>query len=448
MANHNILGLWDFVLGPIYFGIIFLIALYIRNKNILIYPEFRYFTWGLVLKFIGALAFCMMYVYYYKGGDTTSYYKGAVAIANLSTHNFAAFWDILINNNLSLENLYSFNQDTGIPPRYMWRDPQTFAVCRYTALFALIGFRSFLVMSMLTACLSFIGLWKLYKLFNILYPGHAKGFAWTILFIPSMLFWGSGIMKDTYVLGAVCWVTYNFYMVFIIRKKLYINIPFLALNIAIIISLKPYVLLSLFPGMLFWLYFGYMKKITNPLMKILSFPFLITLIGAVGYLSFSNLSSAMGVYGDVDTAVKQAQIIQQDLLRTEAYGRNNYYLGEIDGSFVNMLKLAPAAVGTAIFRPMFWEIGSPTMVISALENTILLILTMVLLIKANPLKIIRIIVSEPILFYSLVFALLLAFGVGIAGTNFGALVRYKIPFIPFFFSMLYVIFIRHKKQKE
>ena len=26
-----------------------------------------------------------------------------------------------------------------------------------------------------------------------------------------------------------------------------------------------------------------------------------------------------------------------------------------------------------------------------------------------------------------------AFGVGIAGTNFGALVRYKIPFIPFFF---------------
>jgi len=38
----------------------------------------------------------------------------------------------------------------------------------------------------------------------------------------------------------------------------------------------------------------------------------------------------------------------------------------------------------------------------------------------------------------LVFSLFSAFGFGIAGTNFGALVLYKIPLMPFFFSLIYI----------
>ena len=77
----------------------------------------------------------------------------------------------------------------------------------------------------------------------------------------------------------------------------------------------------------------------------------------------------MGVYGDVDTAIEQAQVIQQDLLRDEAYGSNSYNIGEIDGSISGMISIAPIAVFTAIYRPLFWEIGSPMMVISVVENT-------------------------------------------------------------------------------
>ena len=50
---------------------------------------------------------------------------------------------------------------------------------------------------------------------------------------------------------------------------------------------------------------------------------------------------------------------------------NNYNIGKLDGSLVNLLSIAPVAIFTALFRPLFWEIGSPTMVISAFENTIL-----------------------------------------------------------------------------
>ena len=76
----------------------------------------------------------------------------------------------------------------------------------------------------------------------------------------------------------------------------------------------------------------------------------------------------MGVYGDVDTAIQQAQVIQEDLLREEQYGGNNYNLGQLDGSVGGLLSVAPVAIFTALFRPLFWEIGSPTMLLSALEN--------------------------------------------------------------------------------
>ena len=35
----------------------------------------------------------------------------------------------------------------------------------------------------------------------------------------------------------------------------------------------------------------------------------------------------MGDYGNIDQAVEKAKIIQQDLLREEQYGGNNYNLG-------------------------------------------------------------------------------------------------------------------------
>ena len=80
------------------------------------------------------------------------------------------------------------------------------------------------------------------------------------------------------------------------------------------------------------------------------------------------------------------------------------------------------------------------MVISAIENSILLIFTVLLIIRLNPFKFIRENLKEPLFVFSVLFTLLFGFGVGIASTNFGALVRYKIPLIPFYFTTMYLIY--------
>ena len=111
-----------------------------------------------------------------------------------------------------------------------------------------------------------------------------------------------------------------------------------------------------------------------------------------------------------------------------------------------MLSVAPNAIFTALFRPFLWEIGSPTMVFSAIENFILIALTIFTLIKISPVAVLRTLLKEPFLLYCLIFSILFAFGVGIAGTNFGAMVRYKTPLMPFFFSMIYIMSRKYSRK--
>ena len=81
------------------------------------------------------------------------------------------------------------------------------------------------------------------------------------------------------------------------------------------------------------------------------------------------------------------------------------------------------------------------MVFSATENFILIIFTLFTLLRVSPFSVLRTLLKEPFLLYCLIFSILFAFGVGIAGTNFGAMVRYKTPLLPFFFSMIYILSI-------
>lgn len=118
---------------------------------------------------------------------------------------------------------------------------------------------------------------------------------------------------------------------------------------------------------------------------------------------------------------------------------NNYNLRELDGTVSGLIRVAPVAIFTALFRPFPWEIGSPAMVLSAIENSILLIFT---LIKTRIYRVFKIIINNPFLSYCMFFSMFFAFGVGVSGTNFGALVRYKTSLMPFFFSMIYLIRVK------
>ena len=165
-------------------------------------------------------------------------------------------------------------------------------------------------------------------------------------------------------------------------------------------------------------------------------------------LGLTLLKGQLGEYGSMETAVKKAQTVQQDLLREEQYGSNSYNIGKIDGTFGGMLKVAPMAIIAGMYRPFIWEARNPVMLISGLENFILLLLTIFLLFKLKFVRFFQFIFSDPILIFSLLFTVFFMFAVGMASANFGALVRYKIPAMPFFVASMFIILHKYNVYKK
>ena len=99
---------------------------------------------------------------------------------------------------------------TTIYPSYSGiADPASYTVCSITAFFGIFTYNTYLPTAVLFACISFTGIWALFRTFASLYPHLTRPIAIATLFIPSVFVWGSGIFKDTICIFGLGWLTYG-----------------------------------------------------------------------------------------------------------------------------------------------------------------------------------------------------------------------------------------------
>jgi hypothetical protein len=435
----NFYSYWDVILVPLYLSVIIFIAYWWARRKGEKDIAYRYFLPGLMVKLAGGLAFTAVYTLYYHGGDCHAYFWNSKALVNLSFKNPETFFSILAGNTTP-ENRSWFDETTGFPTDTMYtKGGESFAVARFMVPFTLLSFNDMLVATLLLDTFAFWGIWQFFKMLVEMYPEMKKYIAVAVLFVPSVLFWGSGIMKDTFCLTATLWATKNIFSIFLMKRKVPVNIFTLVINIYILLSMKPYVVIALIPCLALAVSHQWTKKIKNRVISAIIGPSLITTGIVAGILFLSVFKSSMGTYSSVESAIEKAQINQQDLSRTEQYGTHGFDIGGFDPSFGGMIKKAPPAIIAGIFRPYLWEAGNIVMLVSALENTLLLFFTLFIFLRAGPRKLFVSVATESYLLFALTFSLLFAFSVGLSTANFGALARYKIPAIPFFCTALAII---------
>ncbi|MBL0049524.1 MAG: hypothetical protein IPP32_15670 [Bacteroidetes bacterium] len=444
--KEEILSIWDLILPPIYILIIFIIGHLVQIKYVKTNEVYKYLKIGLLAKIAGAIAMSLIYTLYYTGGDTTEYFKGSVSMVKLFFKNHETFFSIMADN-LTKENRSEFDSETGWP--FYYKEHASFTVTRLTTIIQFLSFQSYLVTSIILGAVSYLGTWRLYILFCEIYPSLYKQFRISILLVPSVLFWGSGVLKDTYTLMAASWFTYSFYRVFVVPKKVTINVIMMIFMAYLLIKIKPYIFIALMPGALLWLSVERVKRINNWLLKILAGPLLIVFLSVMGYFLLNTLSSGFGQYSSTQGILQKAQNTQVDL-KQGYYGGNSFDIGDFDASITGALEKLPAAIVAGLFRPFLWESKNFVMVIAALENSVLMFLSIFLLFKLGIYRFYKVIAHEPILFFSIIFSLFFAFSIGLTTSNFGAMVRYKIPAIPFYLSSLIIIndFYIKKRDEE
>ncbi|MEZ4720751.1 MAG: hypothetical protein R2813_02620 [Flavobacteriales bacterium] len=420
--------IWEWFLAPLYILVSVPFIWKLSNSN-----TRKYLITGVAARIVGAFSFFLIYVFYYNGGDTVAYYTTAVSITNLFSEDFTKALEVLFSG-FSEERYSYFSSTTGFPHAYIMQDPSTFMVSKIIVPILLISMKSYLLATLLIAQLSIIGPWYLFKFLRTITNGNSRIAAISVLLFPSVLFWGCGISKDTITYSSLCFLIYTIHQILSKNSVNFFTATFASISAYFILIIKPYIFIAVVPSLLLWVFSSRIKKIRNKFIRISITPATILLSILLFSYVFVAISPYLGDYS-VDKIIDKALITQEDLTR-DVYGENSFNIGTIEPTFFGILSKFPIATFYGFFGPTLLHVNNIVMLFSALENTFLLLLTMRIFVFRNPMNTFQRIEASPFLTFCFTFAILLGFSIGLSTPNFGALVRFKIPMIPFFVFML------------
>jgi hypothetical protein len=399
----------------------------------------KYFMIGLILKLIGGMSVGLIYYYYYKGGDTVTYYTyGAQHIFDAFKHSPSVAFQMIFG-----DNTYTAQNFPYVSKIWVYRDSASYYCVRFAGFFNLFAFNTYSGTSILMAFFSYICVWRLYQFLVDLYPDMNKQFAIGFLFMPSVFFWGSGVLKDTITFAFLCLIIRALLTIYYQRKNLLINVLITIISGFFLAEIKIYILIALIPALVFLYGYGPIKAIKNPLIKIGLTPFIAALGVGLGYFAIQKVGESNSKY-NLEAMAKTAEVTARWIHHVSVTeGGAGYTLGDYDFGAMGVLKKTIPAIFVSLYRPLLIEAKNPVMLLSAIESSYFMWLLYLSYFKNFSLN--SLARSKSIIIpFSLIFVLIFSWAIGLTTYNFGSLVRYKIPMMPFYVVAMTLI-QRNKK---
>jgi hypothetical protein len=433
------MDLRDFIVTPIIIFFIYVVAFLVKG-HVTDKTNAKYFFPALTVRIFGALALGLIYQFYYNGGDTYNFHTRG------SRHIWNAFME---DPTLGLQLMSRVEDSPGlykyVSQIVFFHDSSSFVVIRVAAFFDLFTFSAYSGTAMCFAVISFIGAWMLFLTFYKAYPHLHKSIALASLFIPSVVFWGSGLLKDTITLACLGASTYLIREMFAKSRVGIMSLALLIFSLWTVYAIKKYILLCFIPAAFIWFYIGYLARFRSIVFKVIMVPFVFSISLACGYFTIQQVGKEDSRYS-LNELGKTAQVTAYDIhYQTGKDAGSSYDLGDQEGTLLGLVKMAPQAINVSLYRPYLWEVKNPLMLLSAVESLLFLIITIYLVTTSG--SYIRNGVTNPDILFCLIFSVTFAFAVGVSTYNFGTLSRYKIPLLPYFALGLILLhdYVKFKK---
>jgi hypothetical protein len=424
---------WGFLL--IAFG--FFIYAYTKISNS---PASNYLFSAFLLKAFGGLMFALVYIYYYKFGDSFRYFADVIRLNNVFSSDFGAYLKLMSTSNSTSSSPEVFQ----LARQFNFaRETEAWFMVRLTSPFALVTANSYLGTTFGMSMLSLIGGWQIFKLSNyILKDRYSWSFGIAFL-VPSAIFWGSGILKDTYTLLAVSVWALAFYRLIHGHGSKMLQILLILIASYVLYTLKAYILISMLPWFFLSLYLTFWRKIGSPVLKIASLPFLLSILSVIAYYASTQIVSSTEKY-NVETLETRANGFQS---WHKTLGGSYYDLGEIEYTPTGILAVSPKALSATLFQPFPWEVSNPFMGLTSLEGLIFMFLVGLAIYRARWRFFVHLFRSA-FLFGAFFYCLIFGIAVGMNSYNYGALARYKLPMLSIFLLLIvYIIQSATERRK-
>ncbi|MEJ7626514.1 MAG: hypothetical protein WKF35_06615 [Ferruginibacter sp.] len=433
----------DFLVFFVYIIIFYFLFKLRRNKYA--DPVLRkYHRDGFWIKIFSSFAYCMFTLYVSRGDTNALYFPEGLNFYNLILKDLSNIYLLFVNSEDFDQTLLYDPWNMG----YLTSKSNLF-VAQLVGFLSFLTLGKFMAINLFFSMISFTGVWRLFLFFYEQYPRMHKAFAISIIYLPTFVFWSSGILKDPLCTGALGWFTYSFYHLFY-NKKNWIKDAVIACIAAYVLwVLKVYIIVSYLPFFMLFLILKNVELIKSNFAKVMLV--LTFIIGSmIGFTQLSgSTDKALGGFASKGLT-KSIATYQTNYINQQTSETSSFSLGvEYDGSMGSLLSMAPAAITATLYRPYIWESRKVSTLISSVESLLFMLFTIFVIYKVGIKGFFVTIIRNPIIIYCLLFSLVFALFVGATTLNFGTLVRYKIPEMPFYLiSLFLILYFNPKAQKR
>jgi len=359
----------------------------------------------LLVKILAGFIYVFVSKNYISGGDIFNYYNDSLIIYDeILQGNFFNYLQLTFGrNNVSITDNISLTIDK----MGFWYDTPSYFMVRLNALFNLLSFgQSIYINSIFFSFLSFIASLTLAQLFQKLFKYHSNWITYVIFLSPSLLFWTSGMHKESVSVFLVSCFLFSFFQIMHQKKYKYI---IQLLICAFILTKTRFFILGLFIPPLI----AYSIWITKPKIR----PIYIFSIVAILVLISTYLVPQLFHTANLVDAI----IYKKELYESLGTGNTAISLGEYSKSYWGIFQKIPQALFNSIVRPHFLDIHSFFLLSASIESFILSVLLVSSLFYIKNLNTKKRAIVLLVLFFSLSYLTL----TGLIVPNLGAILRYR-----------------------
>lgn len=359
------------------------------------------------------IALGLMYSYYYEANDTWGFFLDATKLANLARINLSEYINFML---------------TSDPVQPVWQSlnftqERSLFLVKIISVLALAGDDNYWVCTLYFATISFCSAWIFFRVVTKHFSDATASAAISILLLPSVVFWSSGLVKETLALAGIFWMSAVF--IKLIKKD---SIPWwhwliVLIALAAAWNLKYYwtavfMAVAITTLLTRWIQMIW-SRIQSFWLPVWFLLFILICIGASQLHPNFYLSRFLEVLTDNHNEFVRISK-PENLIRFYNVHPSWWCVG------IN----SPWALLSGLFRPLPGEIQSLAGLVAGMENMLLIVLLMGAFFKKQSVE------DKLLLTAVVVYIALLCILLAISTPNMGTLSRYRIGFLPFFVFLI------------
>lgn len=462
-----------------------------------------------ILKVLSGVLLYLIYTRYYTDRSTADifkYFDDSLVLYNAAFEKPLDFLKMMF----SFRNDNAYFNDTYYDVMNNWNRPygsslgnDTHTIIRFNALTRFISLGYYNVHSVILNFLSLMGLAGIFHFLKRLVPSTPRFLFLLVFLFPGVMFWGSGVLKEGLLFFGLGMMLYS--VVRFLPDKISGSKPnFLwaggiVLSFLFLTTVKSYALIAIVPGIValrivhwkgggwkpvFALYgigvilalsIGTLFPDSDPLGRLVhkQKDFISLARGGTyiltndhagdtlyilpefhGTLEFNDRRSSARTsepvqavhWSDARRLETEPSIIQRGeeitVLLDNGNAGSRIEIPELEPNVWSFIKTTPSAFVNGLFRPFPWEARSPFMLLALIENFILVVLLTLMFWKFG-----RAGVNWPYWWIAVFFSLAIILLTGWVTPVIGAIVRYKVPALPFLAAAIVALIDQGYLQK-